>query len=171
MMIPLFDKAQEDETMTKDDERQEEKPSKPKKPRTTFTDMQIFQLERTFETQKYLSSVDRHRLADVLNLTDTQVKTWFQNRRMKFKRQHTERELQTNTRLSITPPFRPTFGYTPYPLPVFRSQMSSNDILSARTNTTNYASQRPQPLYMPTHSFPRLSYPTYMYQTVPPRYC
>ena len=158
--------------MIDEDESQEGKPSKPKKPRTTFTDMQIFQLERTFETQKYLSSVDRHRLADMLNLTDTQVKTWFQNRRMKFKRQHTERELQTYTRLSVPQPFRSSFGHTPYPLPVFRQQISSKGILvaSANTDATNYGSQFSQPLYQPIHSLPRLSYPIATYQTVPPRY-
>ena len=157
--------------MTEDERRQEGKPSKPKKPRTTFTDMQIFQLERMFETQKYLSSVERHQLADLLNLTDTQVKTWFQNRRMKFKRQHNERELQTYTRFSITPPFRTTFGYTPYPLPVYRSKMSSKDILSSTTTpAANFGSQYSQRFYQPMHTLARFPYPTYQ-NVLPTRYC
>ncbi|KAE8277222.1 BarH-like 2 homeobox protein [Larimichthys crocea] len=45
------------------------------------------QLERSFERQKYLSVQDRMDLAAALNLTDTQVKTWYQNRRTKWKRQ------------------------------------------------------------------------------------
>ncbi|XP_027240937.1 barH-like 1 homeobox protein isoform X1 [Cricetulus griseus] len=55
--------------------------------RTAFTDHQLAQLERSFERQKYLSVQDRMELAASLNLTDTQVKTWYQNRRTKWKRQ------------------------------------------------------------------------------------
>ncbi|XP_062507521.1 homeobox protein ceh-9-like [Corticium candelabrum] len=58
-----------------------------KKPRTTFTDEQLFELERQFLRNKYLSAEERQLLADGLGLTDAQVKTWFQNRRMKLKRQ------------------------------------------------------------------------------------
>uniref|UniRef100_W5MEG0 BarH-like homeobox 1b n=1 Tax=Lepisosteus oculatus TaxID=7918 RepID=W5MEG0_LEPOC len=62
---------------------------KPRKARTAFTDHQLAQLERSFERQKYLSVQDRMELAASLNLTDTQVKTWYQNRRKrtKWKRQ------------------------------------------------------------------------------------
>lgn len=54
---------------------------KPRKARTAFSDHQLAQLERSFERQKYLSVQDRMELAASLNLTDTQVKTWYQNRR------------------------------------------------------------------------------------------
>ena len=54
---------------------------KPRKARTAFTDHQLAQLERSFERQKYLSVQDRMELAASLSLTDTQVKTWYQNRR------------------------------------------------------------------------------------------
>ncbi|KAI1883292.1 hypothetical protein AGOR_G00243700 [Albula goreensis] len=60
---------------------------KPRKARTAFSDNQLNQLERSFERQKYLSVQDRMDLAATLNLTDTQVKTWYQNRRTKWKRQ------------------------------------------------------------------------------------
>ena len=49
--------------------------------RTAFTDHQLQTLESSFERQKYLSVQDRMELAAKLNLTDTQVKTWYQNRR------------------------------------------------------------------------------------------
>lgn len=57
------------------------KPKKPRKARTAFTDHQLSSLETSFERQKYLSVQDRMELAARLNLTDTQVKTWYQNRR------------------------------------------------------------------------------------------
>uniref|UniRef100_A0A3B3SRA0 BarH-like homeobox 2 n=1 Tax=Paramormyrops kingsleyae TaxID=1676925 RepID=A0A3B3SRA0_9TELE len=60
---------------------------KPRKARTAFSDHQLNQLERSFERQKYLSVQDRMDLAAALGLTDTQVKTWYQNRRTKWKRQ------------------------------------------------------------------------------------
>ncbi len=57
------------------------KSKKPRKARTAFTDHQLSSLETAFERQKYLSVQDRMELAARLNLTDTQVKTWYQNRR------------------------------------------------------------------------------------------
>ncbi|XP_027220268.2 homeobox protein ceh-9, partial [Penaeus vannamei] len=56
---------------------------KKKKARTTFTGRQIFELERQFEVKKYLSSSERAEMAKLLNVTETQVKIWFQNRRTK----------------------------------------------------------------------------------------
>ena len=44
-------------------------------------------LERRFDMQKYLSTPDRAELARALGLTQLQVKTWYQNRRMKWKKQ------------------------------------------------------------------------------------
>ena len=57
---------------------------KPRKARTAFTDHQLNTLESSFERQKYLSVQDRMELASKLNLSDTQVKTWYQNRRSVF---------------------------------------------------------------------------------------
>ena len=54
---------------------------KPRKARTAFTDQQLNCLEKSFERQKYLSVQDRMELAARLSLSDTQVKTWYQNRR------------------------------------------------------------------------------------------
>ena len=62
------------------------KAGKPKKSRTAFTDHQLQTLEESFEKQKYLSAYDRHELAAKLKLSDTQVKTWYQNRRTKWKK-------------------------------------------------------------------------------------
>jgi hypothetical protein len=58
-----------------------------KKTRTVFSRGQVVQLESAFVSRRYLSSRDRCRLAAELQLTETQVKIWFQNRRNKWKRQ------------------------------------------------------------------------------------
>ena len=60
-------------------------PPKRKKPRTSFTRMQICELEKRFHKQKYLASAERATLAKTLKMTDAQVKTWFQNRRTKWR--------------------------------------------------------------------------------------
>lgn len=51
-----------------------------KKTRTVFTRAQVFQLESTFDMKRYLSSSERAGLASSLQLSETQVKIWFQNR-------------------------------------------------------------------------------------------
>ncbi|RUS74007.1 hypothetical protein EGW08_018236 [Elysia chlorotica] len=48
-------------------------------------------LEKRFESQKYLSTPDRLELAESLGLSQIQVKTWYQNRRMKWKKQVLQR--------------------------------------------------------------------------------
>lgn len=59
---------------------------KRRKSRTAFTNKQIFELEKRFVYQKYLTPVDRDDIAQTLGLTNAQVITWFQNRRAKLKR-------------------------------------------------------------------------------------
>uniref|UniRef100_A0A336LNH3 CSON005633 protein n=1 Tax=Culicoides sonorensis TaxID=179676 RepID=A0A336LNH3_CULSO len=51
--------------------------------RAVFSNLQRKGLEKQFEIQKYITKPDRKKLAARLNLSDSQVKVWFQNRRMK----------------------------------------------------------------------------------------
>ncbi|KAG8188989.1 hypothetical protein JTE90_010077 [Oedothorax gibbosus] len=60
--------------------------------RAVFSDAQRQGLEKRFQVQKYISKPDRKKLAEKLGLKDSQVKIWFQNRRMKW-RNSKEREL------------------------------------------------------------------------------
>nr|ACI26670.1 NK-like homeobox protein 3 [Capitella teleta] len=69
------------------------KPRK-KRSRAAFSHAQVFELERRFSHQRYLSAPERADLAQVLKLTETQVKVWFQNRRYKTKRKQLQQEQQ-----------------------------------------------------------------------------
>ncbi|XP_063726794.1 uncharacterized protein LOC134854466 [Symsagittifera roscoffensis] len=55
--------------------------------RTVFSDQQLKGLEKNFCSTKYLTTMQRNRLAKESGLTQMQVKTWYQNRRMKWKKQ------------------------------------------------------------------------------------
>lgn len=73
--------------LIKDILRYEGQKRKQRKARTAFSDHQLRELEASFEAKKYLTVQDRVELAAKLKLSDTQVKTWYQNRRTKHKRQ------------------------------------------------------------------------------------
>lgn len=67
-----------------------------RKPRVLFSQAQVLELERRFRQQRYLSAPEREILAQTLNLSATQVKIWFQNRRYKSKRLQIEGNLSSN---------------------------------------------------------------------------
>ncbi|CAG5992183.1 unnamed protein product [Menidia menidia] len=91
-----------------EDAKPEEDPDRPRprrrrKPRVLFSQAQVYELERRFKQQRYLSAPERDHLAGVLKLTPTQVKIWFQNRRYKCKRQRQDQSLEM---VSLPPPRR-----------------------------------------------------------------
>ncbi|XP_054168651.1 homeobox protein Hox-D3-like [Oppia nitens] len=67
--------------------------SKSKRVRTIFTPEQLDKLEAEFERQQYMVGPERLYLASTLNLSEAQVKVWFQNRRIKWRKQRLEKEL------------------------------------------------------------------------------
>lgn len=62
-----------------------------RKPRQAYSQVQLSKLESEFKQDKYLSVSKRLELSKSLNLTEVQIKTWFQNRRTKWKKQLTSR--------------------------------------------------------------------------------
>ncbi|GMS87102.1 hypothetical protein PENTCL1PPCAC_9277, partial [Pristionchus entomophagus] len=73
----------------KHDYKRSRKPVSDRKPRQAYSTKQLERLEREFQAHKYLSVNKRVHLSQTLSLTETQIKTWFQNRRTKWKKQLT----------------------------------------------------------------------------------
>jgi len=55
--------------------------------RTVFTGDQLLQLERQFTANIYLTRLRRIHIAQLLQLTEQQIKIWFQNRRVKYMKE------------------------------------------------------------------------------------
>ncbi|XP_041867081.1 ventral homeobox [Melanotaenia boesemani] len=79
--------AASSDSLSVDEGGEVEKDGPQRRLRTKFTPEQISKLENIFSKHKYLDSGERVKTAQKLNLTETQVRTWFQNRRMKLKRE------------------------------------------------------------------------------------
>jgi len=117
----ISDEGEEEEEENSSNPRETALQRKQRKARTAFTDYQLQTLERSFEKQKYLSVQDRQELAAKLNLTDTQVKTWYQNRRTKWKRTTSvglELLAETGNYSALQALYRAPYPPGPYPSPL-----------------------------------------------------
>lgn len=57
-----------------------------KRPRTAFTAEQLQRLKTEFQVNRYITEQRRQSLAQELNLNESQIKIWFQNKRAKIKK-------------------------------------------------------------------------------------
>uniref|UniRef100_A0A182LVQ0 Homeobox domain-containing protein n=1 Tax=Anopheles culicifacies TaxID=139723 RepID=A0A182LVQ0_9DIPT len=73
-------------------------------PRVPFTPAQLSALEDAYKVSTYLSSEEANQLAYSLELTNTRVKIWFQNRRARDRREKREAALATSTGPPYTDP-------------------------------------------------------------------
>ncbi|KAG7266148.1 hypothetical protein CRUP_016396 [Coryphaenoides rupestris] len=77
---------------------------KSKRMRTSFTNEQLSRLEKEFSRQQYTVGSERFVLASALHLTEAQVKVWFQNRRIKWRKQSLEQQQAKLAKLGLAAP-------------------------------------------------------------------
>ncbi|EFA09624.2 Muscle-specific homeobox protein tinman-like Protein [Tribolium castaneum] len=106
MQTEGWEKLHPQVTSSKTELRKSGRQRSKRKPRVLFSQAQVYELERRFKQQKYLSAPEREQMAQGLKLTPTQVKIWFQNRRYKSKRQTVPKhddKLQAGPNVTATP--------------------------------------------------------------------
>ena len=70
---------------------------RPQRGRTVFSAHQLNELENVFVIDQYISGQQRRRLSAQLGLTETQVRVWFQNRRIKWRKNKMERKIRLSS--------------------------------------------------------------------------
>eukprot|EP00066_Takifugu_rubripes_P001610 XP_003962922.1 PREDICTED: homeobox protein not2-like [Takifugu rubripes] len=80
------------------------KGGKSKRIRTSFTSEQLSRLEKEFARQQYMVGSERFLLASALQLSEAQVKVWFQNRRIKWRKQSLEQQQAKLAKLGLAAP-------------------------------------------------------------------
>ncbi|XP_018008345.1 transcription factor LBX1 [Hyalella azteca] len=124
-------------------------PKKKRKSRTAFTNNQIFELEKRFLYQKYLSPADRDDLSQNLGLSNAQVITWFQNRRAKLKRDMEELKRDVENAKVITSSISTSLASSLPP------SISEKTLLEASVNMAAFMKARELPKMPTIVSLPR----------------
>ncbi|XP_047407552.1 homeobox protein NANOG isoform X2 [Sciurus carolinensis] len=126
--------SEEESTVKKEDSKIQ---VKKQKIRTVFSQTQLCVLNDRFQRQKYLSFQQMQELSSILNLSYKQVKTWFQNQRMKCKRWQKNNWPKNGN--SVTQGFQATSSGN---LPPWSNQTWNNSTWSNQTwNSQSWSSQ------------------------------
>ncbi|KAL3320594.1 homeobox [Cichlidogyrus casuarinus] len=115
--------------------------SKTRRARTAFTYEQLVTLENKFKSTRYLSVCERLNLALALNLTETQVKIWFQNRRTKWKKQNPGKDVNS-----------PSGSQSPNPGVISPTSLPSSAFSPPQTNQLPSGIQHPMEALLPNQN-------------------
>ncbi|KAL9960226.1 hypothetical protein ACROYT_G033654 [Oculina patagonica] len=121
-----------------------EQPTRKKRQRTTFSPIEVWELERAYKRRPYLMSEDEEELVQRLGIPARSLKYWFQNRRAKSRKEERESAfIRTTDRLNQFGPFVSRLHLESWqprqqPFPVNHARQFYREFLTVQSNQLSH---------------------------------